>query len=256
MFQPHSILWHYLWVAPNLLLALLAGLLWKLDLHREFRAFFVYAWFQAIQWAVLYPMDLISSIPALDFWRVCTGSLLLESIIVLVLISDIFASVFGSYAALAQLGKNLIRWAGAVLLVTATAIGTRAPVNEQVRLVSASHIMEETMNLMVAGLILLLFISAAYFRLAWKRGIFGIALGLGVNACIYLATWAILANGGLPESARNVLNLVNMATSHVVVMAWFYYLLVPAKLTARHLETLPENNLALWNRELERLLQQ
>ena len=46
-----------------------------------------------------------------------------------------------------------------------------------------------------------------------------------------------------------------MATYHFCVLIWFYYLLVPRKITGRSLRfRLPENNLDVWNRELERLV--
>jgi hypothetical protein len=255
MFEAHSVLWHYLWVAPNLLLAVLGRALWTRGLHKEFRGFFVYAWFQAAQWAVLYPMDLISSISALDFWRVYWFSSLLEFIIVFVLISDIFANVFGSYAALARLGKFLIRWAGALLLIAATAFAARAPMDNQSWLIPATHILHEAMYIVVSGLMLLLFASAAYFRLAWNRRVFGIALGLGITACVHLATWAAAANGQLRDKS-NLLDMINMATFHLAVLIWFYYVLAPQRVATKSVEALPENNLAVWNRELERLLQQ
>ena len=255
MFQPHSFLWHYLWVAPNLLLAVLGIVLWRRGLHKELRGFFIYAWFQAVQWAVLYPMDLIPSIPAVDYWRIYWLSVLIESVILFVLISDIFADVFGLYAALAHLGKLLIRWGGAVLLIAATAIAAHAPMDNKFWFIPATHTLQEAMYIVVSGLILLLFASAAYFRLAWNPKVFGIALGLGVLACVHLATWAIAANGALPDSRRNVLDLLNMATFHVAVLIWFYYLLVPQKVATKSVVAVPENNLGVWNREMERLLQ-
>jgi len=255
MFQPHSVLWHYLWVAPNLLLAVLAGILWKQGLHKKFRGFYIYAWFQAVQWAVLYPMDLIPSVSAVDYWRIYWFSVLLESIILFVLISEIFADVFGSYAALARVGRLLIRWGGAFLLITATAIAARAPIDNRIWLVSTSQIMQEAMYVVVSGLVVLLFVSAAYFRLAWNPRVFGIALGLGISGCVHLATWAIRANFGVVRNS-NLLDIANLATSHVVVLMWYYYLLIPQKVATKSVVALPENNLALWNLELERLLQQ
>src|SRR5271157_3556270 len=255
MLQAHSLLWHYLWVAPNLLLALLGIVLWRRGLHKELRGFFIYARFQAVQWAVLYPIDLIPSIPAVDYWRVYWVSVLFESIIVFFLISDIFADVFGSYAVIAHLGKLLIRWGGALLLITATAIAARAPIDNRVWVVSATHILQEVMYIVVSGLIVLLFASAGYFRLAWKHRVFGIALGMGVSACVHLATWAVAANDALPDSRRNALDLLNMATFHVAVLIWFYYLLVPQKVATKSVVPVPESNLAVWNREMERLLQ-
>ena len=255
MFQPHSYLWHYLWVAPNLLLAVLAVLLWRRGIHKQFRGFVVYAGFQAVQWAVLYPIDLIPSIPAENFWRVLWFSLLIQSLIVFVLISEIFADVFGSYPALAKFGKYLIRGGGAILILVATVVAARAPIDNTFWLVPASHILEEAVNVVSCGLICILFLSAAYFRLTWKHEVFGIALGLGISACVHLATWAVMANGGLADK-RNLLDMVNLATYHACVLIWCYYLLVPQRVPTKSAVPLPEHNLELWNRELERLLQQ
>jgi hypothetical protein len=47
-----------------------------------------------------------------------------------------------------------------------------------------------------------------------------------------------------------------MAANHVSVLIWFYYLLAPEKITTTSAVPLPEHNLEVWNRELERLLQQ
>ena len=105
------------------------------------------------------------------------------------------------------------------------------------------------------GLVFFLFVFAAYFRLTWNRAAFGIALGLGVSSCIHLATWAVAANGGLAQR-RYLLDFVNMATFHACVLMWFYYLLLPGKAATRSAVRLPEHNLEVWNRELERLLQQ
>lgn len=256
MFQPHSFVWHYLWVAPNLLLAVLAGILWQRGLHRGLRSFFVYACFQAFQWGLLYPIDLVPSVSPLIFWWTYWLTSLAQSIIVFVLVSDIFANVFGSYAALARFGKLLIRWAGAFLLITATAIAAYSPENNQFWIVPACHVVQEATYIVVSGLVLILFAAAAYFRLVWNHKVFGIALGLGVSGCVHLATWAVMANGGLSDPTRSLLDVLNMATFHVCVLIWFYYLLVPQKVVVKSSVPLPENNLAVWNRELERLIHQ
>jgi hypothetical protein len=255
MLQPHSLLWHYLWVAPNVLLAVLAVLMWKRDLHRRYPCFFVYALFEALQWAVLYPVDLIPTIPAEYYWRLYGPSVLLETLITLVLISEIFATVLGSYTSIARIGKLLIRWMGALLVIAATVTAAYAPMDSRFWLVRASHTLHEAVYLIVCGLIVFLFLFGAYFRLSWSRSAFGIALGIGLSACVSLATWAITANGGLVDQ-RPLLDFVNMAANHVSVLIWFYYLLAPEKITTTSAVPLPEHNLEVWNRELERLLQQ
>jgi len=52
-----------------------------------------------------------------------------------------------------------------------------------------------------------------------------------------------------------VLDFANMATYHGCVLLWFYYLLGPQPVAVKSVAVLPDNNLDLWNRELERLLQ-
>jgi hypothetical protein len=61
-----------------------------------------------------------------------------------------------------------------------------------------------------------------------------------------------MANGGI---AHDRLDFLNMATYQVCVLIWCYYLLVPQKVATTSAVSLPENNLDIWNRELERLLQ-
>jgi hypothetical protein len=65
----------------------------------------------------------------------------------------------------------------------------------------------------------------------------------------------VIANAGLPDQTRYLLDFLEMATYHVCVLIWFYYLLVPRKAATKPAVPLPENNLEVWNRELERLVQ-
>jgi hypothetical protein len=91
--------------------------------------------------------------------------------------------------------------------------------------------------------------------LNWDRLSFGMLLGLGISACEHLATWAFMANTALSVHERTLLDFLNMATYHVCVLIWFYYLIVPKKPAVKSAIPLPENNLEAWNRELERLVQ-
>jgi hypothetical protein len=257
MFQAHSCLWHYLWVAPNLLSALLAVMLWVRDLLGQFRTFFLYACYNTTQWAVLYTIDLNQSIAAIYYWIALCACLVVECILLFLLASDIAADVFGSYAAVARFGKLLIRWGCGILLLVATVVMTHAAEeNPAAQLIPASHKLQLGMSVVVTGLLLLLFGMAAYFHLRWDHRFFGIALGLGIIASVHLATWAIMANGKMTQH-RPLLDMFNMAAFHVAVLLWLYYLLVPRPPRVHPpLASLPDNALAAWNRELERFLHQ
>ena len=101
---------------------------------------------------------------------------------------------------------------------------------------------------------LFLFLFASHFHLRWRSPVFGITLGFGIVASVYLAYWALMA-GWLFGQKSYLLDFLNMATYHICVLIWWYYLLVPQKSAAVSAVVLPEHNLDIWNRELERLLQ-
>jgi hypothetical protein len=257
MLQAHSLLWHYLWVAPHLFLLLLAVLLWRRKFHRQYPVFLIFAVATATGSLAVYAADEIRSVSGNTFWRVDWASLLVEALVKFALIGEIFGRVFGRYPSLAKLGKSLITGVGVVLVVLATLAAAHTPQDNIHWIVSGAHILEQTIYLIESGLILFLFVFAAYFKLNWSRSAFGITLGLGVSACVHLATWALMANGKFPAQYRISLDFLNMATYHICVLIWFYYLLTPAKNLSRAADPPPlEHNLQVWNRELERLIHQ
>jgi hypothetical protein len=255
MLQAHSFLWHYLWIAPHALQVILAVLMWRRGLHRLFPVFLAYAIFEAIEEFVLYGMDVLPWVRAETFWQVFFVGLIIEGMIRFAVIGELFYHLLRPWPALAKLGSQLVRGAGAVLVILATLAAAYAPIDHpQYSLVSRAHILQQSLYIVQCGLLLSLFLFAAHFRLAWNNRTFGVALGLGIVACEHLGTWAVMANGGLIDQ-RNLLDLLNAATYHLCVLIWFYYLLVPPKVATTSTVLLPENNLAIWNRELERLLQ-
>jgi hypothetical protein len=254
MLQAHSFLWHYLWVAPNLLLSVLAVLLWRRRIARQLPAFFVFAILSSVSQLAVYAADILPSVSPTRFWHAYWVDLFLQGVLKFALIGEIFALLFGPYASLAQLGKTLIRGAGIVLVFAAAVAAGYAPKIEFFGIINGAELFEQTTYLVECGILVSVFLFSAYFHLSWPRQVSGITLGLSISACIHLATWAMIDNGGLAHSTRTILVFVNMATYHFCVLVWFWYLLVPGKVVAKSAVPLPENNLAVWNRELERLV--
>jgi hypothetical protein len=254
MLQAHSPLWNYLWVAPNVLLLFLAVLIWRRKIYKQYPVFLFFSVVTAIEQLTVYAADVIPSVTGVRFWHIFWAGLLAETLIKFVLIGEIFGRVFGLYPSLAKLCKFLISGVGVVLVLLAAVAAAYTPKDNDYLIVSGAHVLEQTIYMIECGLILSLFMFAAYFKLHWSRPAFGITLGLGISACVHLATWAIAANGNPSAYGRTLIDFTNMATYHVCVMIWFYYLLVPPKSPTTSLVPPPENNLGLWNRELERLL--
>lgn len=256
MLQPHSLLWHYLWFGPQVLQLGLAVLLWQRGLHRRFPVFLTYLIFEALETLTLYGMDISPSVSSETWWRANCVGLVLEGIIRLAVMGELFFNLLRTRPVIAKVGNRLITYSGAVLVILATVAAAYAPVDDpQFAVVSRAQILQQTLYMIECGLILFLFLFTARFKLTWSKAALGIGLGRGISASVHLGTWAVMANGGLAHRFY-LLDFLNMATYQVCVLIWFYYLLVPQKSAVIAAVSLPENHLDLWNRELERLLQQ
>ena len=256
MLQSHSLLWHYLWLGPQVLQATLVTLLWRRRVYKQFPVFFAYLIFEAIEAITLYLMDVLPSVSASAWWLAFCIGLVFEGFIRLGVMGELFFHLLRSRPALAKVGGRLITYAGAVLVLLATLAAAYAPVDSQQFAIGyRAHLLQQTLYMIECGLILFLFLFTAGFKLTWDRATLGIALGRGISSSVHLATWAVMANGGMPQS-RHLLDFLNMATYHLCVLIWFYYLLIPQKSAATSAVSLPENHLDIWNRELERLLHQ
>ena len=253
MLQPHSFLWHCLWVAPCVLLAALVLLMRRRGLHREFPAFFCYAIFESVGVGILYAIDL-SPVSAATYWRSSFCFLAVETLIKFVVIGEVFTYLLRQYPSLGRLAKLLISGVGIVLIFTATIIAAYAT-PAAFWFISATRILGRSVSVVQCGRILFVLLFAARFQLSWKRPVFGITLGFGILASAYLAHWALMADWLFGQRSY-LLDFAIMVTFLVCVLIWFYYLLVPQKSVTTSAVFLPENNLDIWNRELERLLQQ
>ncbi|MGA7909091.1 MAG: hypothetical protein WCA16_16910 [Candidatus Sulfotelmatobacter sp.] len=217
--------------------------------------FFAYLIFEAIEEFTLYALDVLPWVSGETFWRAFSIGLVLEGLIRFAVIGELFFHLLRPWPALAKVGNRLLSGTGAalVLLATLTAALVRID-NPQYAIISRAHILQQTLYVVQCGLLLLLFVFAAYFRLVWNNRTFGVALGLGIVSCEHLATWAIMASGAFMYS-RDLLDLLNMATYHVCVLIWLYCFLGPEKRPRAAVVRLPEHNLEVLNHELERLLQ-
>ncbi len=255
MLQAHSLLWHYLWVGPNVFFLLLALLIRVRGLHREYPAFFIYSFVAPLAQLVLYAADVLPWVTPTTFWHVLWSGVLVEGLLKFVLLGELFSRIFGPYPSIAKLGRILIRAVGVVLVFVAAIAAAFSRTSNIHFLVSGSHLLAQTIYIIETGLIFFIFAFAAYLHLTSDRRSLGICFGLSVSSCVHLATWAIAA-GNLSKEVSVLLDFVNMTAYHIMVLIWLCVLLIPQQSLAKPAVALPENSLELWNRELERLIHQ
>jgi hypothetical protein len=257
MLRPHSLLWHYLWLAPHILQVGLAAVLWRRKLYRAFPIFFAYLIFEAAEEFTLYAMDMLPSVSGEAWWFAFCAGLVVEGSLKLAVIGELFLHLLRSRGAIAKISKRLITGAGAGLVLLAVAAAAYVPPDKsQYIWTFRGHILQQSFYIVDGGLALFLFVFVAYSKLSWSRSDFGVALGFGILFCEHMATLSIMATGALPHRLDPLLDFLNLATYHICVLIWCCYLLIPQKKPTTSAVALPENNLAAWNRELERLIEQ
>jgi hypothetical protein len=154
MLQAHSFLWYYLWVAPDLILLILAILIWRRGLHKQYPVFLVFAVVIAVEQLTLCVTDVLPSVSPTTWWYLFWAGLLAEALVKFALIGEIFSAVFGMYPSLAKLGKLLISGVGVVLVLLATVAAAYTPKDNTYWIVSGAHLLEQTIYMIQCGLVL------------------------------------------------------------------------------------------------------
>jgi hypothetical protein len=256
MLQAHSFLWNYLWIAPNILFLVLALLLWKRGLGRQSPAFLAFAVLSPLAGFATFTADVSSAVSPVNFWRIEWAGLVLEGLLKFIVIGEVFSLMLAQYPSISRLGRTVVSGAGALLVLLGTLSAALSRQDSSVPLINGFHLLAQAVFMVELGLIVVIFLFARYFELPWDRVSFGILFGFGVSACEYMAAWAIVANADPSPHGRTVLDMLDMATYHLCVLIWGYYLLVPGKVFSQPKVSLPNHQLEIWNRELERLLHQ
>ena len=111
-----SFTFYTLWIAPAVLMALLAFVMGRRHLHRELPAFFAYAVFTAAQTPILF--FLLHSHPgiyAYSYW-IAGG---VSAALGFAAIYEVFRHLFRAHEATSRLGSLLFRWTAAAFVLLA-----------------------------------------------------------------------------------------------------------------------------------------
>jgi hypothetical protein len=251
--QPHSFLWHYLWIAPHALQFVIAIIMVRRGLWREFPVFFAYTLFQIVEEGALFVLDHKAAVSGDDYWRDRWLFLAFEVPLRFAIIFEIFSSVFRDYPGLKRLTTLVFRTATVALLFAAIVVVAHAPDDGSAPILSNINLLDLAVSMMQSGLLLVLIGFAFCFGLSWRSPAYGFAFGLGIFASVMLAIKVVRVWTG--PMAGNILDLVTMATYYGCVVIWLVYSLAP-ETASRKVNELPQNTLEQWNAELQRLLLQ
>ncbi len=244
-------LFFYLWIAPHVLLGVILLLMIRKRLYQQFPMFLLYTAFELFQFIILFAVFIRTGSLDSDRYRVAFAlGTAISAALRFGIIYEIFGDVFRHYNALSELGRVLFRWATVILLLIGVALaGSHGSGSDGFLLVVP--ILDRTVSLMQCGLLMFLFLFSRYFALSWRNYAFGIALGFGILASSELANSAIRSQIAV---GSYLLDSLGMAAYHCCVLIWIFYLVAPERTSYRRPIQLPEQDLEVWNQELQRLL--
>ena len=244
---------YFLWIVPHAVQVIIIIALLRRSLYRQIPFFTAYTGFTVCRSVALF---LISRSPsfAIHYFDWFSFGLAVSAALRFGIIFELFAHVFRSRSALRHLEKPLVRGTTVLLLIIAFSLAIYTHRNSVDPTWFVVHVLERSASLIQSGLILCLFIFAAAMHISWQRSVFGIALGLGILSSVEFALAAVRSQIG--RSAHVALDLLTMGTYLSCVLIWLFCLLVPEKIPECGIETLPENDLEIWNQELQHLLHQ
>lgn len=238
-----------LWITPPLFMALIAAVMRRRQLHREFPAFFVYAIFTVLRTPILfYVVHRDPLAYSFLYWVAEAGSAVLG----FTAIYEVFRHLFSGEERTRRLGDVFFRWTAAafvLLAVVAAALNLDPNVTPAAAGVLA---LTQGVRLVQCGLLLFLFVFSCFSGLAWRRHALGIALGFGLFASVQLAAAAMQTYTGLVS--YQTWSWVNMASYNCAVLVWMRYLLAPEKAEAAASAPV-ETGVEGWNQALLQLLQ-
>src|SRR5258708_2737569 len=211
--QSHIVL--YLWCAQPILQSVVAAILWRRKLHKQFPVFFVFLVAQIANFATLFPLSLAGNdkMYFVLFW-LCEA---LNAVLGFKVIHEIFLDVFRPYHTLKDLGTLLFKWAGVVMLLVSVVVAFSNSFDQN-PLVHALTTLQRSVRIVQFGLILFLLLFSSFLGVSRKQLSFAICLGFELFAGVEFMLMA-LNSGGLVRTTN--FNLINMVSLLLGILGWF-----------------------------------
>ena len=216
---------YYLWIAPHALLVVVPVLMFVRRLHKSFPVFFVYTLYETLGFLLRFAAYTAGHGPGAGLYRyvfivAAAGSTALRFGI----IQEIFNNVFRDYPRLERLATTSMRWLTGLLVLAAILTTFYSSGTLPDNLLVGVRLLERSVTIIQAGLLLFLFLFSRMFGLSWRSYTFGIALGFAIFASTEIASWT-LGLTALTEHSRYLLDLLPTGSYHVSVLVWLGYLL-------------------------------
>jgi hypothetical protein len=210
-----------LWCVQPAVQSVVAVVMWRRKLHKQFPAFFLFLVVQDVNFAILFPLWLTGNV-AFYFWLFWLGEAV-NAVLGFKVIHEVFIDVFRPYHTLKDLGTLLFKWAGVVMLLISVVVAFSNS-SDRSPLIHAITTLQRSVRIVQFGLILFLLLFSRFLGVSRKQISFGISLGFGLFAGTELMLMALNSGGFVKQG---LLNEINMVTYLMATLIWTGYSLWP-----------------------------
>ncbi len=212
-----------LWISQPILQLMIATIIYRRGLHREFPAFFSFVVAQIVIFSVEFPVSRWAG--DTSYFYVFWISAALNVVFAFQIIHEVFADVFRPYPALKDLGTALFKWAALIMILVSVVMISVSPGWDD-PVVQTILVVQRCVRVVQCGLVLFLLAFSRTLAVSWRRQSFGIALGFGLFCGVDLLTHGLYLGSHMHGM---VTSLINMTAYNFGMGMWLTYSLLDRK---------------------------
>jgi len=238
------------WLILPPLQAAIAYRLWTRKSYRDYPLFFAYTLEQLVRFAILffcYQRHLTSA-----YLHSYAGLQAIEAVLQIGVICELFSDVFHPYEGIRRFGPSILRWASIFFLSVAILVAVYSVGADSYKFLGQLFAMERSVEIVQAGLLLILAVVSSLLALQWRPQTLGIALGFGVFTGVNLISYTVRFQSGM--SNHQALSLLSNAAYVCAVLIWVRTFYARPKLISQLEQRSPDWDPGSWNRSLSQLL--
>ena len=248
----HKLLLFFLWIAPHVLLGILAVVLCKRRLYRELPCFFVYVLYEIAEFILLFALYSVPGAGRQYAYAYC-ATLLFSIVLRFGVIDEISKDLFRESPFLKVSARRSLQCVTGLLAAMGVLLAVFAPGDSSAKWYVGVLVVNRGAAIVQCGLLIALLLFSRFLGLSWRRPAFGVALGLGILTSADFAMFALRA--AFPsEVVVEFLNLLIPGAYLVCVSIWIGYLLAPELELASPM-VVPRDEVETWNREFQQFLE-
>jgi hypothetical protein len=217
MSSPHTVL--ALWVLQTIIQVIIAAVLYRRKLRKEFPAFFTYICAQIAIFCVQVPAFYHAPPDSSLYFNIQWVASALNLVLAFRIIHEIFVDVFKPYHALKDLGTALFRWAAIIMVLVSVALIAVSPSWED-PLMNSLLVVQRCVRVVQCGLVIFLLAFCGNLGVNWRRFSFGVALGFGFISASEMITTALYSGGRISVPT---VTLAIFATYNAGLLIFLFY---------------------------------